>query len=156
MKNPDFIYEGRVDGNFNGRVQVKLRPGLKTFLEFAASNFEVILFTSAVKEYADEVIKVIDPENRFFSHRFYRGDCINLCENFLVKDLRIINNRHLDDVFLIDNSLFNMYSQLGNGYLIYSFYEDPSDTELEVLQRFLVDNKDNLKASLEVKFGFEE
>jgi TFIIF-interacting CTD phosphatase-like protein len=36
----------------------------------------LILFTSSVKRYADMIVKLFDPDNKFFSKRFYREACV--------------------------------------------------------------------------------
>ena len=125
----DYVYEGLL-GDVYGKVGINFRPGLKKFLEFTSKNFEVVLFTSAIKYYADKVLELIDPERTLFSYRLYREDCIDICDYFKIKDLRILGNRQIDNLFLIDNNLINMYSQLNNGYLIPSFYNDEFDNEL--------------------------
>jgi CTD small phosphatase-like protein 2 len=53
-----------------------------------SKSFVLILFTSSVKGYADMIIKLFDPDNKFFSHRFYREACVkakNGVKVFLVK-----------------------------------------------------------------------
>jgi len=47
-----------------------------------------------------------------------------------VKDLRILGNRDLSDVILIDNSVYSFAFQLENGVPIIPFYHDPKDEEL--------------------------
>ncbi len=48
-----------------------------------------------------------------------------------MKDLRIIANRDLKDVVLIDNSVYSFAYQLSNGVPIVSFYrEPPADEEM--------------------------
>lgn len=47
-----------------------------------------------------------------------------------MKDLRILGNRDLSDVILIDNSVYSFAFQLENGVPIIPFYHDPKDEEL--------------------------
>jgi len=47
-----------------------------------------------------------------------------------VKDLRILGNRDLSDVILIDNSVYSFAFQLENGVPIIPFYQDAKDEEL--------------------------
>jgi NLI interacting factor-like phosphatase len=44
--------------------------------------------------------------------------------------LRIFANRTLDEVVLIDNSVYSFAFQIENGVPIIPFYDDPSDDEL--------------------------
>lgn len=51
-------------------------------------------------------------------------------EGFYVKDLRVILNRDLKDMVLVDNSIYSFAYQIDNGIPIISFYDDPNDEEL--------------------------
>ena len=44
-------------------------------LSYAASNFELILFTASPIMYAKKVLEHIDPEHRFFDHKLFREHC---------------------------------------------------------------------------------
>lgn len=48
-----------------------VRPGVHNFLESMSHLFEIVIFTAALKEYADWVLDQIDP-NGFIKHRLYR------------------------------------------------------------------------------------
>lgn len=45
------------------------RPHCQEFLERLADKFELIVFTSAQRIYADIVLNVLDPERRLIKHR---------------------------------------------------------------------------------------
>jgi CTD small phosphatase-like protein 2 len=62
-------------------------------------------------------------------HRIYRDNCIAFNRIF-IKDLRIITNRDLKNVFIVDNSVFSFGYQLRNGIPIIPYYDDPEDNEL--------------------------
>ena len=47
-----------------------------------------------------------------------------------VKDLRVIRNRDLKDVLLVDNSTYSFGFQLANGIPIIPFYAEAEDQEL--------------------------
>ena len=47
-----------------------------------------------------------------------------------MKDLRVITNRDLKDMVLVDNSVYSFAYQIDNGIPIISFYDDPNDEEL--------------------------
>lgn len=54
-----------------------------------------------------------------------------------MKDLRVISNKRLDDVLLVDNAAYSFGSFVGNGIPILSFFEDWSDKELLYLTNYL-------------------
>lgn len=107
---------------------INLRPYLTECLEKASEYFEVIVFTASHQFYADSVINFIDPDNKYFNHRLYRDSCVKY-GNFNIKDLRLINRR-LQDVIIVDNSVFSFAFQLDNGVPIIPWVNDPLDTEL--------------------------
>jgi CTD small phosphatase-like protein 2 len=54
-------------------------------------------------------------------HRLYRQHCINPAPGVYVKDLRIIKDRDLKDIAIVDNSIVSFAYQLSNGIPISSF-----------------------------------
>ena len=55
----------------------------------------------------------------------------------LIKDLRIIANRALSDMILVDNSALSFAFNVNNGIPILPFYEDKQDEELRHLNYYL-------------------
>ena len=107
---------------------INLRPYLTECLEVASKLFEVIVFTASRQFYADAVINHIDPEQKYFHHRLYNDSCVKYGSSN-VKDLRLINRR-LQDVVIVDNSIFSFAFQLDNGVPIIPWVNDPLDNEL--------------------------
>lgn len=87
--------------------------------------------------YANPVIDLIDPDGVIFSARLYRHNCIQMSDGVRVKDLRVISNRPMDEMLLIDNSALSFGHQVSNGIPILSFYDDRSDKELFHLTNYL-------------------
>jgi CTD small phosphatase-like protein 2 len=50
-----------------------------------------------------------------------------------VKDLRVISNRSLKNMVLVDNAAYSYIFQLDNGIPIIPFYDSKADNELRVL-----------------------
>lgn len=109
---------------------INLRPYLFQFLEEAASQMQLVVFTASHQAYADAILDYIDPKNEYFSFRMYRQHCVETPEGFYVKDLRVISNRSLNDLVLVDNSVYSFGYQVDNGIPIISYYNDPNDEEL--------------------------
>lgn len=127
-----FNYEGE-----EVEVPVFLRPGVLDFLNNVSRIFEVVIFTASIKEYADSVLNYLDPENKVFATRLYRDSCINIQNKFCLKDLTIVKNRRLEDIVLLDNSIFSFANHLSNGILINSYYNDKNDSELSNVFSYL-------------------
>ena len=136
-----FFYEGQ-----EVQVPIIIRPGLFEFLQNISELFEIFIFTASRKEYADAVLNYLDPENKIFKKRFYREHCINIQNRIYIKDLRIFANRKLENLVIVDNSLYSFANQLSNGILINSFYHDKEDKELynlfNYLQHFILNAPD--------------
>jgi CTD small phosphatase-like protein 2 len=100
--------------------------------------FDVGIFTASVKEYADAVISFLDPENKLIKYKLYRNNCINFNDSFMIKDLRIFKNVDLSKIILLDNSMYSFATQINNGILINSFFNDKNDTELNNALEYLI------------------
>ena len=51
-------------------------------------------------------------------------------EGVFIKDLRIIKNRSLKDLVIVDNAVYSFGFQLDNGVPILPFYDDKLDEEM--------------------------
>ena len=122
-------------------IPLILRPGVKQFLKKVSKIYEVILFTASQKNYADNILNYLDPENKLIKHRLYRENCITLfeIEKINIKDLRILSDRLLENIVVVDNSLYSFANQLSNGILITSFFNDKYDKELDNLASYLIE-----------------
>jgi CTD small phosphatase-like protein 2 len=58
-------------------------------------------------------------------------------EGVHIKDLRIIKNRNLKDVVIVDNAVYSFGFQLDNGIPILPFYDDKNDEEMLHLVYYL-------------------
>ena len=112
---------------------INLRPHLHECLVQCASRYQVGVFTASHREYADSVINLIDPEGILINFRLYREHCFETNDGIFIKDLRVIRNRDLKDVILVDNSVYSFGFQLSNGVPIIPYFNDPSDKELVYL-----------------------
>ncbi|KAF9430350.1 Carboxy-terminal domain (CTD) phosphatase [Podila epigama] len=74
--------------------QVNSRPHLETFLERVSELYELHIYTMGTRNYADAVSNVIDPEEKFFSHRILSRD-----EN------HSISRKSIERLFPCDNSM---------------------------------------------------
>lgn len=143
------FFDPEINETVNFKVYV--RPYTKEFLKEISKKFQLIAFTASTQEYADAVINLIDPNNEFFEYRLYRNSCIKVGRSY-VKDLRIIKNRNIENMAILDNSMYSFCNQLSNGILIYSYY-DGDDTELKNIEGYL---KDYISLTDDVRFVNEQ
>lgn len=111
----------------------------------------MVVFTAAQKQYADFVIKKIDPSNKYIKGRFYRNSCRQMYFHH-VKDLNIVVKAMkgklasvfanvadpLSRVLIIDNMAESFQLQPANGIKILDWFgTDQSDRHLFNIASFL-------------------
>ena len=105
-----------------------LRPGTQNFLKEVSKFYEIIIFTSSPKKYADKILNKIDIDGDLISHRLYRNHV--LYENGKsVKNLNLIG-RDLTKTIFIDNLRSNAKYNLNNLCPISSWRSDIFDNKL--------------------------
>ncbi len=120
-------------------VFVKMRPYYDECIENLSKYYEIAVFTAGEQEYADAILDVLDPDG-FITHRLYRQHCICVQDRYYVKDLRIIQDRELENIVLVDNSVISFAYNLDNGVPCAEFYRwTKDDEELLYLHSYLDD-----------------
>ena len=122
-----------------GIGKLHLRPGLEEFLEEIKNYYEIIVFTSGTKDYADTILKIIEQKNdsKYFNGLLYREHTTLIGKKY-IKDLSKIG-RDLSKTIIVDNLPQSFKLQRENGILINSFYGDNmEDKALYELKRILI------------------
>lgn len=128
-----------------------VRPGATDFLEAMAKSFEVVIFTAAVKDYADWILDRLDPSKQV-AHRLYRQHTQPLGGVYL-KDLSRLG-RELSQTIIVDNNAENFALQPDNGILIKTWHDDPRDSALAQLASLL--SKIALSKPKDVRHALEQ
>ena len=114
-----------------------IRPYCFQFLEEMSKIFEIVIFTAALKDYADSILDILDPNKRLINYRLYRQHTsisgITFC-----KDLSKIG-RNLGKTLIVDNLADNFKLQPNNGIHIWTWIDDMKDTQLFDLEKILKD-----------------
>ena len=114
-----------------------VRPYCLQFLEEMSKIFEIVIFTAALKDYADSILDILDPNKRLINYRLYRQHTsingITFC-----KDLSRIG-RNLGKTLIVDNLADNFKLQPNNGIHIWTWIDDMKDTQLNDLGKILKD-----------------
>ena len=122
-----------------GIGKLHLRPGLEDFLEEIKKYYEIIIFTSGTKDYADTILSIIEQKNnsKYFNGILYREHTTLIGKKY-IKDLTKIG-RDLSKTIIVDNLPQSFKLQRENGILINSFYGDNMDDRaLYELKRILI------------------
>ena len=163
LKNKNIKYDKILyfdsDEEKNIPLPLIIRPGIYEFLDYASENFDLVVFTASDQDYADTIINYIEKDKKYFKMRLYRNECIYIEPGLYIKDLRIFSGyKNMEDIIILDNSLFSFANQLNNGILITSFFNDKNDTFLNSVKDYLdyiKDERDIRKINKE-SFKFEE
>ncbi|EAR94394.3 NLI interacting factor-like phosphatase (macronuclear) [Tetrahymena thermophila SB210] len=116
--------------------QFLIRPHAEIFLQKLSEYYEIVIFTAALKDYADFILDVLDT-TFVISHRLYRQHTDRNGRCF-AKDISKLG-RDLSKTLIIDNLPENFCRQPMNGILIQSWYGDPEDRALYDLIPLLID-----------------
>ena len=123
--------------NSQNKGTLRIRPGLNDFLFNMKKYYELILFTSALKEYADPLLDIIEKKEKFFDYRLYRNHTVIYNKDF-IKDIHKLG-RSIKKIIIIDNSPQNLRLQKENGIMIKAFWGDnKNDTALYELKDILI------------------
>ena len=102
------------------------------------SYYEIVIFTASQSYYANEVISLIDPSNELITYRLFQEHCYSTPAGHMLKDLRILRNREISNIVIVDNATYSYSLQLENGVPIIPFFRDKKDRQLDRLGDYLV------------------
>ncbi|XP_066504135.1 CTD small phosphatase-like protein 2-B isoform X2 [Hoplias malabaricus] len=117
------------------KVYVVLRPYVNEFLQAMAKHFEMFIYTSAKKEYAEMIVDILDPKKKLFRHRLYQDDCACVLGHY-IKDLGVLE-RDLSKTVVLDNAPHTYPYHLINMIPVKSWCGDKDDKELQRLVPYL-------------------
>jgi TFIIF-interacting CTD phosphatase-like protein len=100
--------------------------------------YEVILYTSAEKKYADIAIDFMERKHKIFAHKLYKQQCLIKPKEYSFKSLDMLcSNRNINDLIIVDNSVKCFALSLRNGIPITDYKGTNSDKELIYLAKYL-------------------
>ena len=114
-----------------------VRPFCFNFLRELNDIYEIITFTAGTKEYADNILNILDIDNNIIKYRLYRQHTTILgCS--IYKDLSKIG-RDLSRVIIVDNLRENFRMQPNNGIFIKTWTNDINDMQFKDILKILKD-----------------
>ena len=112
-----------------------IRPYCIQFLEEMSKFYEIVIFTAALKDYADSILDILDPNKKLIRYRLYRQHT-SISGVTFCKDLSKIG-RYLGRTIIVDNLADNFKLQPNNGIHIWTWIDDMKDTQLNDLGKIL-------------------
>ncbi len=134
-REPDFI----VDPYF-----VYKRPGVDHFLESCLDWFEVGIWTSATRYYAEEIIKNLIGDISRISFLWCRERCTrrfdySTREEYYLKDIKKLKRRgyNIEKIIIIEDSRQAVQRNYGNAIIVQEYRGEANDDELVKLLLYL-------------------
>ena len=127
VENADIMLPVEIDGQIC-TIYVLVRPFVAQFLKQMHKIYELVIFTASLSKYAEPLMQHLDPM-KMCSYLLFREHC-TFFNNAYVKDLTRLG-RPMKDVIIVDNSPVAYLFQPENAMPAVSWYEEPSDKELE-------------------------
>jgi len=118
-------------------LQVNVRPHAIELLKEMSLLYEILVFTAASEDYAKICTSILDPEGKLIKKVLTRKNCFETREGYIVKDLRILRDRNINDILIIDDSIYSYAFNIENGIPIKEYEGDSEDVELKVVEKYL-------------------
>ena len=65
--------------------------------------YTIYVFTASSSAYANAIVNYLDPKRQWMMGILSRGNCMETKNGFFIKDLRIVGNKQLKDMVIVDN-----------------------------------------------------
>lgn len=87
-----------------------------------------------------------------------RHNCLETHNGLRIKDLRIIKNRSLSDIVIVDNLVHSFGLQIDNGIPILDFTSNKDDRELLGIEKILIElrNVEDVRDHLRHRIGLRK
>ena len=120
-----------------GTNTIYLRPGLREFLDNISQYYELIVFSSGIKDYSDQIINFIEIDDKYFDYRLYRQNNNYFNEKYY-KDVKKLG-RDLKKTIIIDNTNDNIENKIViNNFIINDDCDEINDRVLYNLSNILI------------------
>lgn len=110
-------------------------------MENLSQYYDIYAFTASTKDYAEPIVEYLNKKKRTIQGILHRKNCLETVNGFKIKDLRIIKNRGLEDIVLVDNLVHSFGLQLDNGIPVLEFISNKNDQELKFVEKMLMEAK---------------
>ena len=124
-----------------------VRPYCFDFLKELNKYYEIVTFTAGIKDYADNILNLLDTNDNIIKYRLYRQH-VTISGFNSYKNLKLLG-RDLKKIIIIDNLKENFMMQPDNGLYIKTWTSDVNDTQfidlLNILKNIAINNVDDVR-----------
>ena len=92
-----------------------------------SKHYGIYVFTASTIDYATPIVEHLNSKNKTIHGILHRKNCMETQNGFYIKDLRIVSNRALSKIIMVDNLVHSFGLQLENGIPILEFTNNPHD-----------------------------
>jgi CTD small phosphatase-like protein 2 len=123
-----------------------------------SQHYNVYVFTAGTFDYAEPIVNYLNQKKKTILGLLHRKNCMETQNGFFIKDLRIIQNRELKDIVMVDNLVHSFGLQITNGIPILEFLDNKLDRELQGVEKMLIELsiKEDVRDTLEAKLKLKE
>jgi CTD small phosphatase-like protein 2 len=123
-----------------------------------SQHYTIYVFTAGTQDYAEPIVSYLNQKRKTIHGLLHRKNCMETQNGFFIKDLRIISNRELKDIVMVDNLVHSFGLQITNGVPILEFLDNAQDTEFQGLQKLLIEasTKDDVREYLDEKLRLKQ
>ena len=137
------------------------RPYLQEFLVEVDKHYEIQIFTTAKRKYAEDILNIIEPTKTLIKGILSEENCSVLIKdgkNYLFKHLDCVPQREKKDTVIIDDNIRSWPCDLENFIPIPGFYGDPNETQLPKLASYLtiIAQAPDLREALKEKYPIQK
>lgn len=95
---------------------LRFTDGFTNLIQSLSKKFEIIIYDSGSPQLLNQVLGHIDPEGTLISHCIYSSNCFpaELPEHPMSKDLRVLLNRKLSNIWYLSSTFDLPFDQLPN------------------------------------------
>ncbi|CAK85344.1 unnamed protein product (macronuclear) [Paramecium tetraurelia] len=138
-ENPQVYVTAVGDFGEEAKIGINIRPYTSLFLQQLSQYYTIYIYTASSSAYAQAIIQYLDPTKQYISGIMTRNNCMETKNGFFIKDLRLISNKELKDMLIVDNLAHSFGFQIENGIPILEWHNDQNDQELKYLIDYLIE-----------------
>ena len=142
------------------QIPFVLRPGAREFVTQLGKHCEIILYSSGTLIYLNEILNVVEEFKANITHILSRNNCYSINNEIFLKSAKILENREIENIIVVDDSFWVYPQDLDNVLHIKAFdlQTYTKDNELQEKLIFLLSilQFEDVREPLRKKFHLQD